>query len=95
MSNDEHSTYGFTPNNTTPLVEPVAICEMAMRLPGGVRDADSFWDLLHNKRSGQCKVPKDRHNVENFYGPGKIGHANRATSWKTMTSPILMPHSGP
>jgi acyl transferase domain-containing protein len=56
--------------------EPIAICGMAMRLPGGVRDAESYWDLLYNKRSGQCKVPKDRYNVEAFYGPGKIGHVN-------------------
>ena len=57
-----------------PLVEPMAICGMAMRLPGGIRDADGFWDLLYNKRSGRCRVPKDRYNVENWYGPGKIGH---------------------
>jgi acyl transferase domain-containing protein len=56
--------------------EPIAICGMAMRLPGGVRDAEGYWDLLYNKRSGQCKVPEDRYNVEAFYGPGKIGHVN-------------------
>ncbi|OGM50547.1 hypothetical protein ABOM_000924 [Aspergillus bombycis] len=57
-----------------PLVEPMAICGMAMRLPGGIHDAEGFWDLLYNKRSGRCRVPKDRYNVENWYGPGKIGH---------------------
>ncbi len=56
--------------------EPIAICGMAMRLPGGVRDAEGYWDLLYNKRSGQCKVPADRYNVKAFYGPGKIGHVN-------------------
>ncbi|KAH3920303.1 hypothetical protein HBH56_002660 [Parastagonospora nodorum] len=56
--------------------EPIAICGMAMRLPGGVRDAEGYWDLLYNKRSGQCRVPADRYNVEAFYGPGKIGHVN-------------------
>src|SRR5271156_5402748 len=41
-------------------VEPVAICGMSMRLPGGIRDAESYWDLLYNGRSGRCRVPKDR-----------------------------------
>jgi acyl transferase domain-containing protein len=56
------------------LVEPIAICGMGMRLPGGVRDAEGLWDLLYNQRSGRCKVPKDRYNIEAWYGPGKIGH---------------------
>ncbi|KAF7594059.1 hypothetical protein BBP40_010196 [Aspergillus hancockii] len=56
-----------------PLVEPMAICGMAVRLPGGIHDAEGFWDLLYNKRSGRCRVPKDRYNVENWYRPGKAG----------------------
>ncbi|KAH7378435.1 hypothetical protein DE146DRAFT_749699 [Phaeosphaeria sp. MPI-PUGE-AT-0046c] len=62
--------------NGTDFPEPIAICGMAMRLPGGVRDAEGYWDLLYNKRSGHCKVPADRYKVEAFYGPGKIGHVN-------------------
>ncbi|WYZ43619.1 hypothetical protein EsH8_VII_000055 [Colletotrichum jinshuiense] len=57
-----------------PVVEPVAICGMAMRLPGGITDAAGFWDMLYNGRSGRCKVPEDRYNAEAWYGPGKIGH---------------------
>jgi Beta-ketoacyl synthase, N-terminal domain len=60
--------------DSTPLVEPIAICGMAMRLPGGIRDAEGYWDLLYNKRSGRCRVPKDRYNVDAWYSPGKIGH---------------------
>ncbi|GJD02487.1 polyketide synthase [Colletotrichum higginsianum] len=56
------------------MVEPVAICGMAMRLPGGITDAAGFWDMLYNGRSGRCKVPEDRYNAETWYGPGKIGH---------------------
>ncbi|WQF90289.1 Putative Acyl transferase domain superfamily, quinone oxidoreductase/zeta-crystallin, thiolase [Colletotrichum destructivum] len=57
-----------------PTVEPIAICGMAMRLPGGITDAAGFWDMLYNGRSGRCKVPEDRYNAETWYGPGKIGH---------------------
>lgn len=57
-----------------PLVEPIAICGMGMRLPGGITDAAGFWDMLYNKRHGRCEVPKDRYNADTWFGPGKIGH---------------------
>lgn len=60
--------------SAAPAVEPIAICGMGMRLPGGITDAAGFWDMLYNKRDGRCEVPKDRYNVETWYGPGKIGH---------------------
>ena len=56
------------------VADPIAIVGMAMRLPGGIRDSESFWDLLVNKKSAQCRVPKDRYNIDAFYGPGKSGH---------------------
>ncbi|KAL7783077.1 hypothetical protein V8C37DRAFT_397515 [Trichoderma ceciliae] len=55
-------------------VEPIAICGMGLRLPGGISDSDGLWDLLINKKSGRCAVPKDRYNADTWYGPGKIGH---------------------
>lgn len=70
----QQTTVPVPDGDQPPLVEPMAICGMAMRLPGGIHDAEGFWDLLYNKRSGRCRVPKDRYNVENWYGPGKIGH---------------------
>ena len=65
---------GLSDAEPTHVVEPVAIVGMAMRLPGGVHDAESFWDLLINKRDGQCRVPSDRYNIDAWYGPGKSGH---------------------
>jgi acyl transferase domain-containing protein len=59
-----------------PLVEPIALCGMGLRLPGAVNDAQAFWDLLQNKRNGRCKVPKTRYDVDNWYGPGKSGHVS-------------------
>ena len=58
------------------VLEPVAIVGMAMRLPGGVHNAEDFWDLLINKKDGRCRVPSDRYNIDGFYGPGKPGHVN-------------------
>ncbi|KAL9086198.1 MAG: hypothetical protein Q9165_007263 [Trypethelium subeluteriae] len=54
--------------------EPVAIIGMAMRLPGRVRTSEDFWKLLAEKKSGMCKVPKDRFNIDGFHHPlGKAG----------------------
>jgi acyl transferase domain-containing protein len=59
---------------SSPHVEPIAVCGMGLRLPGGVTDAQGFWDMLINKRNGRCKVPKDRYNVDSWYDPDKNGH---------------------
>ncbi|KAJ3942786.1 uncharacterized protein N0V96_007008 [Colletotrichum fioriniae] len=47
---------------------------MGMRLPGRVYNATDFWDLLVNGRSGRCRVPKSRYNVDTWYGRGKAAH---------------------
>ncbi|KAJ2991088.1 hypothetical protein NUW58_g2648 [Xylaria curta] len=49
-------------------LEPVAICGMACRLPGGVDSDSSFWEMLVKKRSGQTpKVPESRFNIDAHY----------------------------
>lgn len=54
--------------------EPIAIIGMGMRLPGGVHNAESYWDLLVNGREGRCRVPKDRYNIDTWFGPGRVTH---------------------
>ncbi|KAF3762976.1 hypothetical protein M406DRAFT_333211 [Cryphonectria parasitica EP155] len=73
-----------------PLVEPIALCGMGLRLPGAVNDAQAFWDLLlQNKRNGRCKVPKTRYDVDNWYGPENPATSapSLATSSTMSTSP--------
>ncbi|KAI0197013.1 hypothetical protein F4808DRAFT_299333 [Astrocystis sublimbata] len=49
-------------------LEPVAICGMACRLPGGVDSDSSFWQMLVEKRSGQTpRVPESRFNIDAHY----------------------------
>lgn len=59
-----------------PLLEPIAICGMAFRLPGGAHNDDTLWDLLTNKRDARVKVPASRFNIDAFYSdktrPGTI-----------------------
>ncbi|KAF4904103.1 Highly reducing polyketide synthase gloL [Colletotrichum viniferum] len=58
----------------TGLYEPIAIIGMGVRLPGHVHTPADYWDLLFNGRSGRCRVPKSRYNVEAWYGPGRPNH---------------------
>ncbi|KAF5665007.1 polyketide synthase [Fusarium heterosporum] len=54
--------------------KPIAIIGMGMRLPGGVHNAEAYWNLLVNGKDGRCQVPKDRYNIDTWYGPGRVTH---------------------
>ena len=60
-----------TPTDATPPVSPdnakaIAICGMALRLPGDIRDADTFWDVLHNGRDTRSEIPTTRFHAGGF-----------------------------
>jgi acyl transferase domain-containing protein len=46
--------------------QPIAICGLALRLPGGVRDAASFWDLLSKGRDAVGPMTTERSKTEHF-----------------------------
>lgn len=61
-------------NGHIPSSIPVAICGMAMRLPGGIRDDEALYEFLVNKGDARSVTPSDRYNVEAYYNPdGKPG----------------------
>lgn len=49
--------------------EPVAIIGIGCRLPGGVTDSRSFWELLLAGRDATSDVPADRWDIDTFYDP--------------------------
>ena len=49
--------------------EPIAIVGIGCRFPGGVHDADSFWDLLTASRDAVGRVPASRWDADAFYDP--------------------------
>ncbi|KAI1825276.1 hypothetical protein F4861DRAFT_538181 [Xylaria intraflava] len=64
----------MSPNSTEfemaeqPILEPIAICGMSCRLPGGVDSPSSFWNMLVEKRTGQTpRVPASRFNIDAHY----------------------------
>ncbi|KAL3476656.1 fatty acid synthase S-acetyltransferase [Aspergillus californicus] len=50
---------------------PIAIVGMAVRMPGGVRSTDDFWDLVLSKRDVSREVPHDRYNIDAFYSDAR------------------------
>ena len=61
-------------NGSVPGPVPVAICGMAMRLPGGIRDDEALYEYLVNKKDARSVTPPDRYNIDAYYNPdGKPG----------------------
>ncbi|MEC9464135.1 MAG: SDR family NAD(P)-dependent oxidoreductase, partial [Myxococcota bacterium] len=49
--------------------EPLAVVGVGLRLPGGVIDLDSYWDLLESKRDTLQVIPPERFDMTGFYDP--------------------------
>ncbi len=49
--------------------EPIAIVGLGCRIPGGVVDARSYWELLCEGRDVVGEIPPERWNVDAFYDP--------------------------
>ena len=63
--------------DTTPTFDAIAICGLGIRLPGGVRSAEDFWDLLVNGKDAQGEIRPDRYDIDSFNGTlGKRGAIN-------------------
>lgn len=47
-------------------IEPIAICGIGLRLPGGVHNGDEFWQLLVEGRDARGKIPPTRFSADGF-----------------------------
>ncbi|MEU1963370.1 SDR family NAD(P)-dependent oxidoreductase [Nocardia sp. NPDC019304] len=47
----------------------IAIVGIGCRFPGGVSDAESYWNFLLNKGDGIVDIPPDRWSIEKYYDP--------------------------
>ncbi|XXG95388.1 hypothetical protein Hte_001650 [Hypoxylon texense] len=75
VTNGYHRSYSSTSSSFEEIKDtgapescPIAICGLGLRLSGGIRSADGFWDLLVNGRDARAPVPSDRYNPEGFDG---------------------------
>lgn len=54
--------------------KPIAICGMALRLPGGLNTPRQFWEFLLSKGDARSRVPESRYNVSAYHSTsGKPG----------------------
>lgn len=50
-------------------LQPLAICGMACRLPGGLHTPQEFWNFLLAKGDARTRVPESRYNISSYYHP--------------------------
>lgn len=51
------------------MMEQVAICGMACRLPGASNSPSALWELIKQKRTAITRIPATRFNIDGFYSP--------------------------
>ncbi|XXG98856.1 hypothetical protein Hte_005186 [Hypoxylon texense] len=78
LKNGDHANNHHVANGTNGTTGegamPIAICGMALRLPGGLTTPQEFWEFLLAKGDARCRVPKSRYNIDAYYSPtGKPG----------------------
>lgn len=68
-----------SPDTVPPYVEdqlgrpdPIAICGLALRLPGRIDSAEAFWDVLVNGKDTRAPIPASRYNPKGF--DDSLGH---------------------
>ncbi|MEM9220779.1 MAG: SDR family oxidoreductase [Pseudomonadota bacterium] len=61
--------------------EPIAIVGLSCRLPGGVTDAESYWELLHSGGDAITRVPPDRFDVDAYFDPDPDAAGTLSTVW--------------
>jgi acyl transferase domain-containing protein len=52
--------------NEPPSARRIAICGIGLRLPGGIRNTDAFWELLVKGKDAHGSIPSSRYNIEGF-----------------------------
>ncbi|KAM7196903.1 hypothetical protein V8F20_006870 [Naviculisporaceae sp. PSN 640] len=61
--------YPDSSNGETGTFQPVAVCGIGVRLPGGIRSPEQFWEFLMEKKSARSRVPSSRFDVDGHYSP--------------------------
>ncbi|KAF4958908.1 hypothetical protein FSARC_10906 [Fusarium sarcochroum] len=83
-TNGHADTNGHTESSSTdtgnsaskPSFEPIAICGMACRLPGGISSPNDLWEFLLEGGDARGRVPPTRFNIDGYYAAHKTGSAN-------------------
>ncbi len=73
LTNGHHSPTSFS---DSPAAEPMAICGMAIRLPGRIYSPQDLWKFIVSKGDARCPIPTSRYNVDAYISetnkPGSV-----------------------
>ncbi len=61
--------------------EPIAVIGIGCRYPGGVRDTQSFWRVVHDGVDAIGEIPADRIDVDAYYDPRPGIPGKMSTRW--------------
>jgi hypothetical protein len=71
-----NDTFSESPAGGANSKGPIAICGMALRLPGGLGSPKELWDFLLTKGDARRRVPESRFNISAYYSasgqPGTV-----------------------
>ncbi|KAI0178953.1 putative polyketide synthase [Hypoxylon sp. FL1284] len=74
ITNGVNGNEGLVNGNLKAGSDPIVICGMACRLPGGISSPQEFWNFLVEGRDGRSRVPKSRYNTDAYFSrTGKPG----------------------
>ncbi len=73
---------------------PIAIIGMGCRMPGGVSDAEGFWDLLREGRDAISVAPKERWDADALYDPDPLKKGKLASKWGGFVDDVAMFDAG-
>ena len=60
---------------------PIAVIGVGCRFPGGVRNADTYWELLSEGRDAISEVPASRWDVNRLFDPDPAAYGKVASRW--------------
>jgi acyl transferase domain-containing protein/NADPH:quinone reductase-like Zn-dependent oxidoreductase/NADP-dependent 3-hydroxy acid dehydrogenase YdfG/aryl carrier-like protein len=61
--------------------QAIAVIGIGCRFPGGIRDAESYWNFLLAKNCGIVDIPADRWNMDAFYDPDPDARGKMRSRW--------------
>ncbi|KAI0465887.1 polyketide synthase PksD [Xylaria cf. heliscus] len=73
-------------------MEPIAIIGLSFKLPQGIHDADSFWDILSNRKNVMTSWPKSRANIDAFHQKNASGANIKLRLWTLNNVGYWKPH---
>lgn len=68
---DANGVHPIHNGKSSPTASPIAICGMALRLPGGLHTPQQLWEFLLSKGDARGRIPQSRFNISGYHSTSK------------------------